>query len=683
MTTTKHISFNKHFFFFSACFFWLLPSHPVFLNSYSSHIDPINFIVITTLWALSYRFNWGKLNSTLFFSAIFFLLTSAVTGIFISEDTTDQGLSAKYYANDKLKSPYEKSWKYSKNNSLTRIDKNINFSSVGFSFFKSSFPLYFANNRDNRVWKEGLSKDTNLYVFSAEWDSTITVPDNVSEIGLDSQGGESTLTIDGKLVKTEFKTTESVAYPIYLTFIRNSTKPPSLSLYWIQNGQKIIIPSEAFSVEPKKQLETLLSNGYTSYGLLIVWFFGLVIFYFSVRLKFVFNFNSFLWLFFFSTSIISLFYFNNKAIEFGFPIFERGHDWLLYETLSRSILQGNIWGNDSLIRMNFGYRYLLAGAHVLMGESIVAIIWFQQILIFALITAIMWSLNYLYNMRISLLVGLLILSSYQFVKFSTVLLDTIYGIGFSAIGLYFLLNYSQIQKNKYIILSSIFIGVSVLIRANFLPFIFLVCIWIFFINKQSLSQKLKHSILFLVISCILASFLGVRNYLVTEQWVFLPQTGLSNLWIGNHPPEYDGPTYFKAKQLPKNQILSNVNDYIINQPEETIKRIFTKVAYIVGIKIYPLYGYAKHKKGIKFKPKILIPWLLAFFGGIYLWLIRLYRNELLLLMLWIGVVNIPLIVIFPWGYGWRLSGPSFIAVYLIGAWAIDQLIVRYKQKNAI
>ena len=171
---------------------------------------------------------------------------------------------------------------------------------------------------------------------------------------------------------------------------------------------------------------------------------------------------------------------------------------------------------------------------------------------------------------------------------------------------------------------------------------------------------------FFCISALLVfSIIGIRNYFVGGEWVFLPATGLTNLWIGNHPPEYDGPTYFTAILPPKNQILSLVIEYAAEKPLAFASNLGMKALFIFGIDL---------RNGTHVEASVLIPWIFSVIGTVFLLRKKNHKQDLSLLWLWIATINIPLVIVFPWAYGWRLSAPTFIPVYLLAALWGNQLL---------
>ncbi|MEE9353979.1 MAG: glycosyltransferase family 39 protein [Methylococcaceae bacterium] len=357
-----------------------------------------------------------------------------------------------------------------------------------------------------------------------------------------------------------------------------------------------------------------------------------------------------------------------KGKDFGFQIMEAGNDWVVYETYAREILFGDLLSRieSPFISMNFGYRYLLALVHQLTGEDPASVMLFQQSLMGLLVCFLTALILKRYGTKTALLFVVLSLFANQLKSVSFPLLDTTWSIVFSSLCLVSLLLYVRKPSFFWSFVAAATLGVSVLLRANFVPFIPLAALWMLCSNrKKNLSVSLAHALFFIVVTISIFSLLGWRNYVVGGEWRWFLDTGLFNLWIGNLPPEFNGPTYFEPAWTPSHpEIGSHVFNYILQDPMAWVLRTIEKALYILGIDI---------RTNIDIKSNIMVPWLIATFGFVKLYKSNIVsRIDIVLLVTWILVVNLPLIIIFPWGYGHRLSAPSFPALYLICAFILSQ-----------
>lgn len=149
---------------------------------------------------------------------------------------------------------------------------------------------------------------------------------------------------------------------------------------------------------------------------------------------------------------------------------------------------------------------------------------------------------------------------------------------------------------------------------------------------------------------------------------------MDNLWLGNQPPGEEGPMYFVSKSLSQPEKVRRLLEYPFEHPVHFSLNLLKKAAFIFG---------ADLRQGIHIKWEVLIPWIL-FATEIRRCLknkSRIHREDGLLILGWISVVIIPLIVIFPWSYGWRLVGPAFIGVYLFASHALLRVITINNKPN--
>lgn len=657
--------------FGAASLFWLLPGHPSPPGVDMGLLHPLNISVLALLWLLCFALHWTKDKFHTAPYAILFVLT-ALINISFYQSAPVHGLTAAYYANERFEPPIQRSWRFSNAKNSTRIDPKIDFAPLGYSFWEATFPLYFANDSRVRAWKPDSSPDTKHYRFSAEWNGVLAIPPDVTALTLEETGGKAQWWIDSKEVQDarfdihDTSGRELALHNIRIRFARTSDEIPSLRLAWQNKGKTEAIPSSFFQPAAHTQKSFPDHTTYISYVVFVTWLVILLHLLFKARPIFRWSSRVAFWGIFAVLAFNSLRRVMRKAQDFGYPIFGSGQDWLTYETMARDILFGDWWSmfEGERLGMNFAYRYLLAFMHMLVGESPAAIIWFQQVLMAAVIAFAVWAALRLYGARVAIIFIAIVFLTKQLHQFSHHLLDTTFSIGLGFLTIYFLLEYRRSPMLSWIFLAGLTMGLATLCRANFLPFVLLGGAWILALSPRN-STALVHSLVFCVLALLVFSIIGVRNYLVAGEWVFLPATGLTNLWLGNHPPEYNGPTYFTATVPPKDQLVSLIIDYAVTQPLAFASNFGIKALFILGIDL---------RNGTHVEPSIIIPWILAIIATTFLLKNNKYKQDLSLLWLWIFTVNVPLAVIFPWGYGWRLSAPSFIPVYLLAALWINYLL---------
>jgi len=585
-----------------------------------------------------------------------------------------QGLKAKYYANADFQPPIASSWNF-KTDDYTRIDPQIDFTSAGFSFTQQYFPLYFSNNWHTRSWSASSDNDTNGYLFSGEWYGMVNLPGDITAIEVRASSGRATLIVDG-VDYPEGKVSSLYAGPheIYVRYARESAGPPGLSLQWLENGQWRPVPPYAFSDSARSSVIPRFK-----FGLFVIWLVALVSLAWRERAVRLRNYRTFLWLVFVCTIARSALELAHNGKSFNFQIFSPGNDWLLYETFAREILQGN-WlpGKTPVIFMNFAYRYILAFLHLVGGEAPADAMLLQITSMALLVTIAAGAIAKRWGMAASFVFLVIVLWSKQMMEFAEPLLDTTWAVAAGAFTLYGLIQYAGKASRKWLVVAGLSLGMGILIRANFLPFLGVAALWVLLVGPVKRWHNRVADVAILATLVVgLMSVVALRNQLVAGEWRWLPTSGLSDLWIGNHPPEFDGPTYYVVKWRPeRHEILRYVLNYVWSDPLAMARRIFDKSLYILGVEQRSLFKFAVGvDEGFRVKEKVLLPWLIAFVGSVYLWRRPqgIQRKDLILLWAWIIVLNLPLAVLFfPWAYGWRLCGPSFAALYAIAALAVSR-----------
>jgi hypothetical protein len=85
-------------------------------------------------------------------------------------------------------------------------------------------------------------------------------------------------------------------------------------------------------------------------------------------------------------------------------------------------------------------------------------------------------------------------------------------------------------KEKHQFLATFFLMVSVLIRPTLFPIAFLYVLLIFIYYLKNSQLKKKNIFGMLLFFFLGISTLGIRNYLVSGTWIFLPSEGISDSW---------------------------------------------------------------------------------------------------------------------------------------------------------
>lgn len=209
-------------------------------------------------------------------------------------------------------------------------------------------------------------------------------------------------------------------------------------------------------------------------------------------------------------------------------------------------------------------------------------------------------------------------------------------------------------------------GAVLLLRTNLLAFVPMAAAWMFIIRRKAPRARWCEPLLFVLLSALLLSLIGLRNLVVSGEAVFMPTNGIANLWVANHPPEYIGPTYFTPAFPDDGRIVERVLVHVMEAPMEALGRIAAKTGYLLGFDTWS-------GDTLRINPALTLTWLLAMLGAVTTWRDRDQRADTTLLTCWVGAVVLPLLVIFPWGYGWRLQGPAMAPLYLLAALGLVRL----------
>lgn len=650
--------FVNSYAFFLFAIYWLLPGHVEFSAFSGEMLGLSTVIFISGVWLICFGFSW-RLKNPGFFASGFALLAAILLIIAQSMPESKSGLFVKYYDNADFSGKVERSQNYS-SEEYTRVEPAIDFSGRGFDFFGQYFSMPFLNELDRRRWSKGPKPDYKNYPFSVELSGFIAIPPDVSEIFLSAEGGDAEIVFGGeKISANQFVSISPGIQSVVVRFARNKPEKIQLRLFWMTGNEQQVVPASAYYQQENPQTPW---SSYLSDVSFILWGLAFILLVLRTRPMLKMSVNVYVWLVFVGVMLYFVLDIHKDGRSFDMQLFYPGSDWVLYETFARRILEGD-WvqaGERGPVFMNFAYRYLMAGMHWLSGEPPANVLFLQRVVMAILIAVSFKIVNHFYGLKAAVALFVLMIASKSFLSMSGKLLDTTFGMAFSVAVLGCLLQYHREKATKWVVLAGLSLGSAMLIRANLLPMIVILSLWIYFIAGRSNKVLVfRHIALFVMISLSVFSLLGLRNYVVTGEWIFLPTNGLSNLWIGNHPPEYDGPTYYKTALPPRSQILPMVVEFIRAEPMAFIDRCWTKFLYILGI-----------EQNGDVQIDVMLMWLLAVFGSIKMWLSSRLRVELSLLWLWVLVVNVPLVFIFPWGYGWRLSGPAFFPLFILGAYGL-------------
>lgn len=597
------------------------------------------------------------------------------------------GLLASYYSNPDFVPPHETSWRYrGLASQATRIDPGLDFSPNGFSLTDPGFPLHFVNDWNRFNWRETPEDDHRRkhFRFSAIWSGTLSIPESITHLQLASTGGMATVRIGSSVLQADHGTDQAASInggetvTVAGEYRRSSDEAPSLRLTWSRDGETFTrIPPRAYAA----------ARGFTGsnrpwellhHGSWIAWFAVLAVL--AWQLVDWRNLRKSRWgrlgllLLFVLMATAALLRQVDKGTDPTAQIFTAGNDWLRYETQASDILKGD-WLNRAYTEgqpffMNVAYRYWMAGMHLLAGEDVLMLVWLQQMLMSAFVL-VFYALSRRWLGRPAAITAtVLMLASGELLKYPAMLLDTTFSVMLSAGLLATLMRWRHTHNSALLLGAAALLALSIATRANFLPFVMVAALWVMYPHKDSRWQWSRGALM-VIAGLLPLLFTGIRNAVVTGEWMMMPSSGSFNLWIGNHPPVGEHFHPFDFPPIPPMEDQGRIAiDYILAEPGAFFYRIAYKLAYLFGIVIW--------KSEIAWG--ILVPTTLALLGFMAAALKNTHwRAERLLLGLWVSMNFASLCLVFPWVYGWRLSGPTLPAIGILGALAISDLWQRYQQ----
>jgi hypothetical protein len=649
----------RHLVFAAGSLYWLVPGHFTLAVTSTPAVDAGSVIGLSWLWLMCYGFDWGRLPAGLARAALLGLCLAAAAAAGSGHALgRSQGLVARYYDNAAFEGPAERSWAAACD-ACTRIDSQIAFGPRGHAFTEEYFPLFFANDSRRRPWSPGANTSAEGYAFSADWTGffRVTTP---ARLRLTGTGGDAEFTVDGTGASRQELSVTAGVHKLTVRYARRTSGPPSLRLEWDFGGGYQMVPAAAFRVDPTPG-DAWPSESLKAVGL-FAWLAATFLLQFvtgpwSLRRARAAWWGLFQLLFLKALVDIAI-----AGRAFGFQIFRAGNDYLEYETLARAILSGDILSRieGPFIHWNFGYRYVLAALHVLAGEAPADVMVIEQAAAALIVVLASATVGRLYGKWSGVATAAVAVGCHQLARLEPPLLDTPWSVGFSAVALFVLLGYLRRPTVRAATAIGLSLGMAGLLRPNLIPLIGAAVIWMAVAHGRAFPGAVRrHALVVVSLSMLLLALLPVRNLIVSRSVRLVPENGLVNLWVGNHPPEFDGPTYFTPMGTPSRaELAGRVLDYCLAEPGSMALRVGRKALYVIGIDV---------REGVRVVITVLPPWVLAAAGTLFLWRRRapITRRELTLLWAWVALVNAPLIVVFPWSYGWRLSAPSFIPIYAI------------------
>ena len=253
---------------------------------------------------------------------------------------------------------------------------------------------------------------------------------------------------------------------------------------------------------------------------------------------------------------------------------------------------------------SFFYNYFLALCFLLFGENLIPIYFIQSLMLgFSIIL-----IYYAFRKELKGMTGIaLLLTLFSFALFDTYkyytfrLLSENLAIFTLANFVYFVKLGFDNLKIKFQFLATFFMMLSILIRPTLFPIAFVYVLFIvnyFFKNSQLKKKNLFGMILFFFLGI---SILGIRNYLVSGNWIFFPSEGISDSWKQLLALDF---TISYKKILFAIGFLSNLNSEYYPRPHWFI---------LILLYCYYLYNRINNWKSISYSEIIFNSFIISFY----------------------------------------------------------------------
>ncbi len=291
-------------------------------------------------------------------------------------------------------------------------------------------------------------------------------------------------------------------------------------------------------------------------------------------------------------ALIRLYPFNNTLPQI---IADSGNDWSKYAANALDIKHNGLLipGIEGTYEKpaSFFYCYFLAICFSLFGEDNIPVYLLQNLML-GLSIFFIWltfrekmrrivSLVFLLALVVGALTDVSIYYTFRFLGENLALFS---------ISVFFLLFKQGIEKNKLpaLLLSALFLGVSVLTRPNI--FLFAIILIVLLLFNGFKTQKAKPLLLFVSVLVITSSFLAIRNYLVCDCIQIMPSQGMLFNMIAFHPV----PSSVDLSQA--HTYFDSYLQYFLQEPVLFIMHYIKKVLFCFGFlnAVEPSYHWFPH-----------------------------------------------------------------------------------------
>jgi len=214
-----------------------------------------------------------------------------------------------------------------------------------------------------------------------------------------------------------------------------------------------------------------------------------------------------------------------------------GLDMQAYDLWAQRIAQGE-WLGKKVFYQSPLYPYLLALFYVIFGRKLF-VIYFIQLFLGALDCLLIYGIGKrAFNERVGMIAGLVSALYAPFIFYQALLLKTYLGIFLIDLSIFLVLGFAEDAKKAKGFFAGISLGLSSLVRDNFVLFFF----WFFGWLWLKLRQKglLARIWLFASGFVLIVGACALRNYIVGRDFVLTTSQAGQNFYIGNHLKNFTG-----------------------------------------------------------------------------------------------------------------------------------------------
>lgn len=218
-----------------------------------------------------------------------------------------------------------------------------------------------------------------------------------------------------------------------------------------------------------------------------------------------------------------------------------GVDEVEYDLIARNLIDGRGFCWYNYLPTSFrppGYPWFLAGVYWLLGANV-----FRARMVQAFLTAGHALLTYLvckkaFNAKAARLSAVFVALYIPLILYTVGLMTENLFIPLILLAFYLLLKTRENRPRLFSVLSGLVLGASILVRPSLTFFVPVLFLWFYFPKKDWKKAATNFSIIAVIIVIMVTPWC-VRNYRVTEQFVYLDTRTGYNLYIGYHE-EADG-----------------------------------------------------------------------------------------------------------------------------------------------